>query len=184
MRCCRFSLAAQLITAALLVCLLCSCGGNTSSAPVQPEVTEQPTALPDPTPVPTVRLGGVTYTALTETVDVSGGDVTYDELCQAAEVLENVKSLALGQTDFDRSQLDSLADIYPEAEITWSVELLGKTFSNDTETVDLAEITAEDVPIVCRKLTLLPRLRTVMLFAAWIIPQSAALKETSSFSAI
>lgn len=162
MRCSRFGMAAVLAASVLLMCLLCACGVNGTSVQATAEPTTAPEASPEPTKIPEILLGGRTFAADAETIDVSGG-VAFEDLCRAAEVLHNVKTIELGATDLDIGRLEELSDFYPNAEISWSVEILGHICPYDLETLDLSEITAEDVSDVCRGLQLLPRLKTVSL---------------------
>jgi hypothetical protein len=136
------------------------------SAAAEPEPTAEPSPTPKPTELPGVRLGIKTYTAETKTIDISGEHITFEELRGAAPGLPGVKKLRLGLTPFSKEELEELTALFPDAEISWSVEVLGETVSSDTETLSYPEIKSEDVPALCAALEKLPGLETLELIPA------------------
>ncbi len=149
------------ITAALI---LCGCGApsGTPSVP-SPEPEATPEATPVPTDVPGIKLGVKTYTAMSETLDLRFDRVSFEELCAAARELPNVRKLRLGCTTFAKEELDRLALLFPKAEISWEVDVLGAVVPSDAKELSFPGIKSEDVPVLCGALEMLPELERVEL---------------------
>ncbi len=152
-----------LIIAALL---LCGCGTAPESLPeptAEPKATREPTPMPKPTELPGIKLGIKTYTAETETIDISEEHIGFEELRSAAPGLPGVKELSLGLTSFSKEELEELSSLFPGAQLSWSVDVLGKTVSSDTKKLSFPQIKSEDVPELCSAIGLLPELEHLEL---------------------
>ena len=151
--------------AVLALCLLlCACGAQTAAAPEPvPEARSEPAPEPTPEPPAEISLAGRTYPADTEMLDLSGSDVSADELIAAMEDLSSLREISLGLTGLSGEELSRLQEACGDVQLHWEVALPGVICDNDTETLDLSALTAEEVGESCPALSRLPALKSVNL---------------------
>lgn len=150
-------LLAVLLLAALL--LLAACGEKIAE-PVEP--------TPEPTPAPPTeyQLGSMTVPVEIETLDLSGTDVTLEDLMSLSGKLPSLREISLGLTEAELPQLRAVEAAFPEAELTWKVRVLGEELDCLAEHLDLRAATEEDVPALTAALSILPALKEVELAPA------------------
>lgn len=133
----------------LLALVLTACG-----APAEPE-TQAPT-----TPEP-VDIGGTLLEI--DTTELNLAEISYDlsRLVMAARKLDAVSRIDLGMTDLTGNQVMQLRAAFPEAQIDYTVEILGQILGPDTEELDLSAMTMDQAQEVLERLPLLTELKTI-----------------------
>lgn len=152
---------------ALCLLLLCACGAQPAASPEPaPAATQEPAAEATPEPPAEILLAGQTYPADTEALDLSGCELPAEELFAALEGFSSLREISLGLTGLSGEELSRLGEICPDAALHWQVSLAGETLDNDTESLDLGALTAEELDEACQALSRLPALRSVNLIPA------------------
>lgn len=147
-----------------LCLLLCACGAPSAAAPEPaPAATAEPTPEATPEPPAEITLAGRTYPADTETLDLSDCEISADELICALEGFPSLREISLGLTGLSGEELTRLQETCPDAQLHWEVALPGGVVDNDTETLDLSALTAEEIEECCLALSRLPALKSVNL---------------------
>ena len=154
-----------IMIALLALCLLlCACGAPSAAAPEPaPAATAEPTPEATPEPPAEITLAGRTYPADTETLDLSDCEISADELIGALEGFSSLREISLGLTGLSGEELTRLQETCPDAQLHWEVALPGGVADNDTETLDLSALTAEEIEECCLALSRLPALKSVNL---------------------
>ncbi len=88
---------------------------------------------------------------------------TWDGLRENLRYLPQLTALELPKTELAYAQIRELRDVYPEIEISCTVELLGREYGEDTTQLDLSGMEAAQMEDFVRKLPMLPNLETVDL---------------------
>lgn len=88
------------------------------------------------------------------------------ELCSRLPVLEQLRSIQLGELQLTSEELEALAAAAPEAQLLYHVELCGQSYPQDTVSVDLSALNREELSRAAQVLPLLPELREVELMDA------------------
>lgn len=159
-----------------LILLLSACGEAPAAVPsptAEPtaELTPEPTAKatpepsPTPTPVPELTLGeGLRVPEDTEELSLAAESFDYDALLEALPRLKALKTLTLEETALSPSQLEALRRaLGKDAELHYSISLVGQVVAGDAETLDLSALQEEGLPELLEKLPLLPALRQIEL---------------------
>ena len=133
----------------LFVLLLAGCGTQQSE-----------TAVPTTT-VPTVDIGGTVLTLETDRLDLTELAWEYQALLDAAPQLPAVTVVDLGVTDLTAWELDGLKAAFPQSEIRYSVDVLGKRVSHDTISLDLSTMDAARTDELVAVLPMLPNLQEI-----------------------
>ncbi|MGX8692966.1 MAG: hypothetical protein ACSW8E_04320 [Clostridia bacterium] len=162
----RHSAVVYLLSAVLCL-LLCACGAQ-PAAPAEPAAeapaaTEEPTAPATPEPPAEILIAGRSFPADTETLDLSGCDCPAEELFAALEGFPSLRGIELGLTGLSGEELSRLREACPDVQLHWQAALAGMTCDNDTESLDLGALTAEELDEACTALSRLPALRSVNL---------------------
>ena len=84
-----------------------------------------------------LRFGTKTYPDTVEELDVTG--VTDGEL-ELLQLLPELKTLHLKNPEADPETVAQLRSTYPQADISWEVEIAGVSFPDDTKEVDLSAV--------------------------------------------
>ena len=133
----------------LLVLLLAGCGGQQSE-----------TAVPTTT-VPTVDIGGTVLTLETDRLDLTELAWQYQPLLDAAPELSAVTVIDLGATELAAWELQGLREAFPQAELRYSVNVLGRRVAHDTVTLDLSTMKADQTDELVAVLPMLPELQEI-----------------------
>ena len=133
----------------LFVLLLAGCG------------TQQSETVVPTTTVPTVDIGGTVLTLETDRLDLTELAWEYQALLDAAPQLPAVTVVDLGVTDLTAWELDGLKAAFPQSEIRYSVDVLGKRVSHDTISLDLSTMDAARTDELVAVLPMLPNLQEI-----------------------
>ena len=155
---------AVVLIALLAAFALAGCGAPALPAPTPtPEPTPSPT--PEPTPEPTVYEH--TWPSGTRSLRLAPEET--EDLLAQSELLPDLEKIVLIETVDDGALLASLQEAFPEAELSYRVELGGRLVDCAETELDLSTLTHEDVPEACEKLLLLPKVTRIVLSdtAAW-----------------
>ncbi len=128
------------------------------SAPEAAPTTAETTI---PTEAPYVDIGGSTVDVSVSQLDLQEASFTLDDLLAEAHRLTQVSEIELGTTEFSAEQLQALQNAFPSAALHYCVDILGKTFSQDTASLDFSSVTPAQALESLSKLPLLPNLQQI-----------------------
>ena len=106
---------------------------------------------------------GMEIDVRTAELNLWGLPYTVEELLALSERMENVTALELGAINMTAEELAQIQAAYPNAEITYTVELFGDILTPDTEELDFSDLDPQTVLECIPKLMLLPELQTINL---------------------
>ena len=154
---------AALLGMAAAMCLLCGCSKDMTGMPyseIQAYMAEHPN-------------GKVKYTVtIDDTLVLTESSTTahitstsqLSPLLDYAEYLQQLQTIELSELTVDAGTMSALLTAFPDAHIRCkAISLLGKEYSSDTQTVDLSDLTDEDVAEVALGLSAFKQLKTVDL---------------------
>ena len=97
------------------------------------------------------------------TVDASGAQ----EAIRMMTALPDLQSVDLGTigSGFSQADLQTLAQVLPDVDFRYNIQLLGQTLSPDTESLDLSTASAEDIAAALPVLPSMTKLKTLHLGA-------------------
>ena len=133
-----------LLTMAFSAVLLCGCGEKEAPAPTS------------------VEINGTEYEFTTEYLDLTGIDCI-DGFISNAGLLDSVKKISLGETALSADRIEALKDAYPNAAVEYMVNILGTSYPQDTQELDLRNLQHSQVEETAAALSRLPELKTVTL---------------------
>lgn len=113
-----------------------------------------------------VTLGGESYDNRTESVTLTAGSFTFDELIGKLPYLPGVQSLSLPETDLPAELLASLPEAFPAIAIDYTISFNGQIISGDAQSLDLSGITPDQLSDAAAVLEKLPLVTTVELMDA------------------
>lgn len=131
-----------------LMILLAGCGA------------EQPAAT-TATTIPTVDIGGTVLTLETDRLDLTELAWEYQPLLDAAPQLTAVTVIDLGLTDLTAWEMDGLKAAFPQSEVRYSVDVLGKRVPHDTLSLDLCTMDPARTDELVAVLPMLPSLQEI-----------------------
>ena len=118
----------------------------------------------------------VTYTVTVDgtepPVELSNEDLTLtlshreqlDSCMAQAEYLQNLETLDLGDISLRPFELQAVQEKFSDAELLFNkINFLGKTYDRNTKSVDLSDVTGQDIDEAAVLLSLLPNLKEVNL---------------------
>lgn len=114
----------------------------------------------------TVDFGNTGALNWAEEVVLPAEGVSFGVLQRNLVYLPNLKILHLPKTSLRRAEIEMLRTSYPDLEITYSVEVLGRELEESTAELNLSGMTSADIPEAIEELTRLPELRYVELMNA------------------
>lgn len=144
----------KLIVILLTVLVLAGCGAQVAQN--ESTTTAAPTTLP-----PTADIGGTELLLDTAELDLTTMKYELDALLTAAPELTQVKSIQLGCTQLTREQVDAIRAAYPNAEVSYSLELFGEALDLETTELDMTEIDPAKSEELARVASLLPKLEKI-----------------------
>ena len=110
-----------------------------------------------------VDLGGSEADHLETELKLTPGTYDYDLLMKNLKHLPKVTNITFLQTELDAEKFEAIKNAYSRIAFDYTVELLGMELTAETTSVDLTQMTSEDLPDVLRKLPLLAELQTIQL---------------------
>lgn len=134
----------------LLALLLSACG------------QEQETTGKETQPAPVkVDIGGTVLEENTAALDLQTMEFDLDKLLAAAPELKAVTEIELGATTLTYEQVEAIRGAFPNAELTYSIELFGQTVQADVQSLDLADMTPEQTQELYAVLPLMTQLQQI-----------------------
>ena len=91
------------------------------------------------------------------------GTYDLDSLRRQLHYLPNLTSLALPKTSLTMEELSALTDPFPELQVAYSIDLLGKEYLPDTTSADFSNVSASGMAQITEKFSMLPQLTEVTL---------------------
>ncbi|MDO5546584.1 MAG: hypothetical protein Q4F81_12360 [Eubacteriales bacterium] len=119
--------------------------------------------LPDLEVPYTVSLGGKSFAPDTTELTLAPADYSLDTLTANLQYLPNVTAITLKTPDLTMGQVEQLRADFPEIAFSFTVELLGQEYGEDTTELDLSAMTPEQVDEIAGKLPMLPALEKITL---------------------
>lgn len=121
---------------------------------------------PQVTVIYDVVIGGTAYPQDTAELVLRDGEYDYTELMANLVYLPCVTSLQLPGTSLGAEALSALMDAYPDIAVTYSIMVLEEEIPGDTTSLDLSELTPEQVELVTGPLSGLVSLTDIQLMSA------------------
>lgn len=156
----------KIVAILLLAVLLCGCTARNSAPASAPAPTLAPT--PSPTPLPTpeptpepVLIGGRSFEAATESVDLAGSTCSASELTAAFAQLPALKEADLHGCPLSTEEKLALTEAFPEVFFGWEVDVLGVAADSADEYICLDNIPMESTEALEALLPLLPRVNKI-----------------------
>ena len=147
-----------LVAFLLLALVLTGCGSQEA-----PEPTEAPTVAPTeaPTAPPPVDVGGTMIERDATALDLASMTYDMDTLLAAAPQLEQITQIDLGVTELTFAQVESIKAAFPNAQVTYGLELLGQTADETTEYLDFSAMELDQTQELLARLPLLTGLQQI-----------------------
>lgn len=147
-----------LILLMLLVVLLAACGtGEESIQPTEPTAVETQT----PTAPPPVDIGGTLVEMDATELNLEEKAYELEALLAAAPQLGAVSQIELGLIDLSFEQVEMVRAAFPDAQIGYSLDLLGQTVDVNAEELDLSSMTLDQAQNILARLPLLTGLKQI-----------------------
>lgn len=140
----------------------CSQLGLTTSSLYEVLVSYQ-NAHPDVAMDYCIRLGSGEYSYESTELKFTEVDFTADELIAALMLLPKLEKLYLADNPLSLEQMDQIAQMCPNLEIEYQVDIFGTSYDVTSTEVNVAGITPENCADITRKLQLLPEVNYVEL---------------------
>ena len=124
------------------------------------------TACPNAEVIYSISLGTLSVDPATTELTLAPADFDYNQLMTNLAFLPQVSTIRFEETTLSLDQLAALADAYPNAAVSYSVSMAGKTYEMDTAEVDLSAMTSEEISGILSQMAMLPGIQTVELMKA------------------
>ena len=111
----------------------------------------------------TVSFGEASVGNKATAATLSGGTYQADLLLENLQYLPALTTLTLQDPVFTAEQTTALEERYPNIQLEYTVELLGKSYDSATTSLDLSSMSSAQVDTVASRLGLLTQLQTVKL---------------------
>lgn len=106
----------------------------------------------------TVDFGSTSIVSWAEDISLPGEGLTFQTLRTNLVYLPRLKSLQLPRTTLSYAEIENLRSTYPDVSITYTVGFRGMEFGEETESVNLAGMTVDEISSVIGMLEALPNL--------------------------
>lgn len=153
----------RMIAAVVLLLLVLPAAGCGTSSVQETVPAAEPLHSPEPTPVPAVRVGEIEFSRYETVLDLSELDVDIDALCGNAGEFPCLERIELGLTEPDAGRIRQIRSAFPEAEISWRMELPCGTVDESAPSLDLSGLSEEEIDEICGVLPLLASLERIDL---------------------
>lgn len=87
----------------------------------------------------------------------------YQELMAVGKYLQKLSAISLGNTDLSYEQINELTTAFPLADVSYTVELLGNSYTPDTTELDLSGLSFDELNLLIPELRKLPELNYINL---------------------
>lgn len=157
--------AFALIVFAVFMLLFAGCSDESLTELPAAEAGEAEPSDPAPSEAPPekIQIGPFSFLSTDENLDLTDQEIDLVKLCDAASKFDNIKSIALGNTSASAENLQMLVSSFPDADISWQVNILGTVYPESAEEIDLSELTEADVTDAASNIKKLFQLKTVQL---------------------
>lgn len=147
-----------LITTVLLMLMMAGCGAvQKPTEPTEPTVPETQA----PTEPPIVDIGGSEVDVAATELDLAVLTYDLDALTAAADRLNVISAINLGTTDLSAEQVNQLQAAFPNAEISYTLDLYGQGANAQTDYLDLSMMPLEEAEQTLKQLPLLTGLQQI-----------------------
>lgn len=113
-----------------------------------------------------VDLGGMKADPDVTELTLKPEEFAYDTLVENLPHLSSVTSLFFPKTQLTAEQVASLRESFPDLAVDYSAEILGKEYASNVTSLDLSEMTPEQVDTVLENIHMLTNLESVELMKA------------------
>lgn len=113
-----------------------------------------------------VDLGGYAAEPDAAELTLEPGSFDFDVMMENLVHLSGLEKLSFPRAELTLEQQAALAEAFPELAVTYTVEILGKEYDDQTTLLDLSAMQSADVEKVYPKLAMLPALKEVQLLNA------------------
>ena len=113
-----------------------------------------------------VTLGGKDYEPEVTELTFPPEETPYDDLLRNLKYLPNITTLNLPDTSLTGHQMRNLQEAYPNLQIRYTVSFNGQTIDLNTTEMNISHLSADQIPFIAAKLSLLPQLQQVQLMRA------------------
>lgn len=110
-----------------------------------------------------VTLGNQQVSTEAQNLELEPEDTNFDRLMEDLQYLPKLRKITLEGTALTREELAQLRDTYEETAFTCQFSILGTTYPEDTQELDLSQMTGEEAAEVAEVLQRLPMLQIVEL---------------------
>jgi hypothetical protein len=156
-------LAIALLLALLLTLPLVGCGATARTDEKEAEIPEEQSAPPVEEEIFDYRLGSLTLTPETESVDLDEAGASIEDLMRFVNRLDKLREISLGVPDATLAQLRAVEAAFPQAVVSWKAKVLDGEVDCRAESLALGAASDEDVPQIISALALLPEVKTLEL---------------------
>ena len=111
----------------------------------------------------TVALGGTEQDYRVQSLELNTADYAYDTMVENMKYLPELREVHFPRMAMDAATFAALQEAYPDVTFTYTVELLGTELDGNTASLDLSDMTSEDVAALAGALPLLSQLQEVQL---------------------
>ena len=158
-------LAIALLLALLLTLPLVGCGTTARTDEKEAELPEEQSAPPVEEEIFDYRLGSLTLTPETESVDLDEAGASIEDLMHFVNHLDKLREISLGVPDATLAQLRAVEAAFPQAVVSWKAKVLDGEVDCRAESLALGAASDEDVPQIISALAVLPEVKTLELAA-------------------
>lgn len=111
----------------------------------------------------TVSIGQLRIDSEETEINIQPGETDFQSLLDNLRYLNRLTKVYLVRTDLTPVEIEALTEEYPDLDIRYTLNILGKEYSDDTEEMDLSSLTSDQVAQVSDALGRLPNLTYVEL---------------------
>lgn len=112
-----------------------------------------------------IALGGKTAAPDTRELILQEGEYDYDTLLENLRYLPELTHVVLPDSELSIEAFQALREAYPDISIEYTAEILGKTYSGDSEVLNFSDLKPEQVAAAAEKLHILKNVKEVELMA-------------------
>lgn len=114
----------------------------------------------------TVSVGEKSFAPDVTALALENGDYELAVLKENLKHLPDVASIALKTPELTLAEIQDLQASFPNIAVSYTVDILGQEYDPQITELDLSSMTADKIPEVCEKFSMLPNLANVKLCAA------------------
>lgn len=116
---------------------------------------------PNVTVTYTVDIGGSAVSPKIESLDLNGLDFTVSTLSSVVRYLPCVKSVCFDADKLSLDEISCIEELFPEAEVSYTVTVLGNRVESTVQTIDASAMTSADIEATAEAVKKLPMLECI-----------------------